>query len=1060
KFSLKSQQLLCLFKRKFLEAKFSISLHQDKAMLKSALEKTTRIFTLLYFKIFLLCNKIYIEFLGKEYQTKLKIQSQINLSNFTSVTFTNIQFNFGENIYTSLDSTIINLYNLKQTLTLKIINCIFITENGLARNYTLQFNSNIPYSLIINNLILEKFRIFSSNLFQFEGQNNFQQNQVFLKKLTIRNSIFFNSTLFKFIALKNNLNFDSNFSDVEIIDTIFLQSSFILSNSLLNYTTGTVVFDNLRIKNIEMLFYSNFAQLPCVIFAKFETVQLENSRYFNNSRFYSSNKINIENCIINNTQIVDSNLIINDVDYSRSEQALFESSRIFIKSCNIINNYYNNHQQIILIKRYKEISDVYLLIEDFFLSNNRLTAKIQQSSISYYQSIIYFECQICLLQNIIISRGYGFPEISIPNSEILNIKNFTVSQDQRQMSKVLHTSMDCVKKFTIMDQYFILYIGQYKSVKIESFSILSCLSFNNAYIIFQGYDIMEASIDESIIIQNSKFLDNKLIITDSNKNAAIISITSSQSCVINISNSDFSNNHLNEYFQDSTSPSATVLYMSLQEGLTSIINCKFFNNLVTNSSDSIIYIKSSTLQLQNLQFTSSNIKFISNMSQSLIFPTIQNLGQIDFETAFPIKSKVEMDTLFSISLQGGGFYIATQGMSKILIQNSFFANTQTQLQSSVFSSGGCLYIDASLSQLIFSLINSSIDTSFAKQEGGGIVINPSEIYNRIELINLTIKDCFSIKYSFLAYSPNKVENLISNLKFQNINFYQTQNGLNSYLSLLEQLTNSQASQFINSNPLIFARFSNFTLNNCNFHSTYIQFLLQLDQVDNIILTDIKVINCSTFHSPLFKMNLRSEFAGQLRIYNLEFINVEQKQIAQDAACMLVDEELESEILCPKENQKDTLTIDETDFTLKRQHQLICNQILVFSNIESNFSLFEIDQLNSNQYIFVQHVKFSNTICETCQFGLMRILGFQQIEGQNMKFSYIEIRNCKCGNSGCLSIIKSTDVSSTLSSLSDNLRLLRQLDYDFLESKMNQQLSILKSTFINNSAQLGGSLYLN
>ncbi|CAD8108038.1 unnamed protein product [Paramecium primaurelia] len=1014
-------------------------------------------------------QKIDIEFLGKEYPTKLKIDSQINFSNFTSVTFTNIQFNFGENIFTFSDSTLINLYNLKLTLVLSFNNCIFITKNGLNKNYTLQINSNTPYSLIINNLILETFHIYSSNLFQFIAQMNGQKNYLFLKNLIIRNSFFFNSTLFKFIANIDNLNYNSNFSEVEVRDTIFLQSSFILSSSLLNFTTGTILIEKLRLNHFRMLLNSNFVQLPSVIYAKIEEVELENCQFLNYSKFYSSNIINIENSIVNNTKIIDSNLIINDVDYSRSQQALFESSRIQIKSCQFLNNEYNNHQQIILIKRYVEITNASLQIENLFMLNNRLTTKIQQNQISYHQSMIYIECQICLLQNIIISRGYGFPEFSILNSDILTIRNLTFQQDQRYFSKTLHTSIDCVKKFTIMDLYFIIFIGQYQIVNIESFNIINSLSFNNPYIIFQGYDIMKKSINESIIIQDSKFLNNQLIITDSNKNTALISIASSQQCSLYISNNDFLNNHLNEYFQDQTSISSATLYISLQQGLIQIKNCTFYKNLVTNSSDSIIYIKSTILNLQNLDFANNNIKNTSNLIKSIIFAENENLSSINFEAAFPIKSRSgngyfivkeliinNISINSSNSLQGGGFYIATQGMSKILISNSFFTKTQTQLQSSVFSNGGCLYIDASLSQFTFSLINSSIDTSFAKQDGGGIIIIPSEIYNEIQLINVKIKDCFSLNNSFLSFIPNKVENLLSTITFQNVDFYQTEEGLNMYLSLLEQLTNSQASQLANSNPLIFVKFSNFTLDNCNFYSTYMQFLVYLDSVDNIILTNIKVINSSTFNSPLFKINIRAEFSGFIRIQNLEFTNIIQNQKFEEGTCVLIKQTQENQLQCPEEPSKNSVTINEPDFT---QNQLICNKILIFSNYQYNFSLFEIDQINSNQQLFVQNIQFLNIICETCQFGLMRILGFKQLVGSNMQFSYIYIKNSICGNSGCLSIIRSIDVSYFSRSLQDNNRLLNSLNYDNLESQMKQQLSIVKSVFINNTALLGGSLYL-
>lgn len=43
--------------------------------------------------------------------------------------------------------------------------------------------------------------------------------------------------------------------------------------------------------------------------------------------------------------------------------------------------------------------------------------------------MIYIECQICLLEHIKIVRGYGLPEITIINSEKLEIRNLVISQN-------------------------------------------------------------------------------------------------------------------------------------------------------------------------------------------------------------------------------------------------------------------------------------------------------------------------------------------------------------------------------------------------------------------------------------------------------------------------------------------------------------------------------------------------------------------------------------------------------------------------------------------------------
>lgn len=67
----------------------------------------------------------------------------------------------------------------------------------------------------------------------------------------------------------------------------------------------------------------------------------------------------------------------------------------------------------------------------------------------------------------------------------------------------------------------------------------------------------------------------------------------------------------------------------------------------------------------------------------------------------------------------------------------------SSLDDSVYAIGGCLFIDASSSQITFKLHDTIIDTSYSRHDGGVIYITPSLSYNYIDIYNLIVRECFS-----------------------------------------------------------------------------------------------------------------------------------------------------------------------------------------------------------------------------------------------------------------------------------------------------------------------------
>ncbi|CAD8200536.1 unnamed protein product [Paramecium pentaurelia] len=1033
------------------------------------IEENLNIYSLLQQNIFTL-QQIDIIIQGQTNPTIVTFYNELTLSNFTKITFKNIKFNF---IQGSNNGFFITLFNLKLQLILNLENIIFTMPYNEYRNISLMIRTNIPYSLLIENLTIINFFVSSSDIFTFMSIENSKKNNIQINNLKILDSNFFNSTLFRYQAKMNILLFDTFFNQTSIQDTIFSQSNFIHSYGLLNYTTGNLWIKQIMLLNVQILQNSSILLLCCFQQSLISNLTLFNSRITQHSNFYSSNVINLKHGIINNTYIMNSNLINNQVEYSKYESALESSSKAFIENYLILNTLYDDKQQIIKIIKYNEIDQLSFRLVDFSIMNSLLTSQIQQQEISYSSSIIYCECQLCYLESINLLRGHGLPEMTFLYSEFINISNCSISSNLIYQTKPLHNSLDCIKKFAFKDMHFFLYIGFYQTVNINNLHLQNSLSFNNPFIILQGYDLMQRLISEVITIINVKFYSNLLLITDSNKQTGLLSIISQQNCSITLLMLNYTENHLNEYYQDSSRISATTAFIQLYQGWVLIQASHFVQNIITNSSDSILYIKSAKLEIRECTFTKNNVINYSSLSHYLLYSEVQDLSSIKFQDLFPIKAlsgngmiiaqSIIIDKIFinqSYATAGGGFHIVTQGKSSILIINSHFSNTNTLSHVSIFSIGGCLYIDGSASQLQFILRNTTIEKSYSRNDGGAIYIIPSESQNSIVLEQLIIINCFSLQNSIFSYKTIKLESIDTQIKIQNINFYSTELGFNRFIQQINGLTENEAYNIAHQNPQIFIQNGFITILNCSFMSTQFQFLIQIKQAYNIYLSNVTIQNSTYYQSPLIELNLKEKFFGKIIIQNLYLLNIDQfKKPIKEGECQEIESVKSSVLECPLSLPTKSWSAQIIDNIHLIKNQLLCNQFLIFQDQPFNFSLITIKQIDNAHQVIVNDLFMQDVNCNNCIYGLFQIVDIQISKSESLQFQSIIIQNCICGLIGCLSILKNQDDLLFHNELFQSDRLLQYKKLDDINFNLDYLTIISNCIFSNNSAHFGGSLFI-
>ncbi|CAD8169357.1 unnamed protein product [Paramecium pentaurelia] len=1015
-----------------------------------------------------------IQFKGKilESSSPITLQTplQLFLSNYTNITFENINFDFGFDDYSPDNYLIIAIDNKKKT-NLNLIDCNFIKTSSFNTHQFLRINSSNPYSLYIKNLQISNLNVQSSEIFTFFSTKTPLQNQIQISNMTIKNSIFTNSTLFYFQADTGHLRYESNLINISIDDSKFISSKFFSSSSQLNFTIGTLNIQKFSLNNVKILNHSSIFLVSIFEQATISQLIFTNSQLKDNSYFYSSNIINLKDCLFNHILLESSCLINNKVEYSKNQEALNQSQKVFIIDCQFLNINQNDKQQIIIIVKYDEIDQLIIQLTNFIMSDCTSNTKLQNTQVSFDQVMIYIECQLCYLQEIQIQRSYGIPEITILNSKNLEIRNFQISQNQKHFPQVFHSNIDCVSQFANMELYFFLYVGQYESIVFDNLTVSNCLSFNSPLIILQGYELMQKLVEETVYIKDSQLNSNLLIISETNKQTALIFIESKQKGLITFMNTIFSQNHLNQYYESLSLVSSTTLLLSCKYEIVIMQSCQFYQNIITNSTDSILQIDSEKLYIKNSNFKNNNIMNYSILSKQIILSSTQDITSINFQLIFPIKSNsgngmliantilienVKVDS--SNSIFGGGFYIVVFGQSVINITNSQFSNTKSTLSSLYFSKGGCFYIDASSSTLTLKIKNVTFDGSYSRYDGGAIYLSPSETYNSIEFNYLIVKNCFSIQNQFLSYTLSNKDNIKSQITFSNIDFYSTQEGLENFYSQLDSITDDDILNIINSNPLVFVQFGNFSMQNCSFQSIYMQMLLKIVQVEHIQLSNIIIINCTVALSSLIQLNLRQQYVGILEIFNLQITQIQQIQKTEIRECLAINRTSFIQLDCPLEILPQNFQIIQKDLIQENLNQLICNQIKIFRDPKFTFSLIEIEQINSRHYLRIEKLNFKNVLCKKCQNGLIRIVEIEKQNEDNIKLSQIMIQNSNCGRAGCLSISKNKNDLTNLKS-DINYRILQQHNYENLLNSLKYQVIIKQSLFQNNTSLYGGSLLI-
>ncbi|CAD8208889.1 unnamed protein product [Paramecium pentaurelia] len=953
--------------------------------------------------------------------------NQVFSQNIFSLINVEIELNFPENskliLLRNMEISFLN-FNKVTIQNLKILGCYYCTNEKII------FTSVFPQKVILNQIYIDHItqNSYSSFVFLFQNvstlyidgltlyefSNDYTtqiinvQNTPFNKQITLKNIKTINCKLNNQIFFYFNLGNDDivTFENFEI-DGIY--KSFNLIKIISEDQKGGLI----NMKNI--IISANITD--SIAFINFENVRslqisdfLLNTSVLGNSSLLLLNHIaNLENFNFTDNQIMDNSVLILNVN-------LKDSYGQFIYNINNIkfeNNQYNSVIKFINFQKYSSLKQFISINQLNQINNFLMDATLQYNVKQEDSSLILILFNEVHITNFLINRGFGFNDITISESQTIKIENGIIIQDKFTFLG-LHKHLTCQLLYVDGQYYSVsLNILSSQDIMILNLTFSKVQSYNFPFIFIIQTDIIKEIQDSNIILKDIFFSGNLVLLSNPVFQTSIITIQSSQQTVISIQNITFQNNLLHVYIEDGLVIAAGLLLIDCPSSQVIIKYSTFQNNLVTNSSTSIMYIKSQSLEINNCLFENNSFFNYNVLQPHLIWAFTQIVTQKTINKIFKVIStagngqilvqqlKIHNSSFYnSIGKLGGCFQIFTLRQSTIEIINNVFYNFSTQFISEI-EQGGVLYIDGSSSSLLEIVItNITVQNIYCRQYGGFLYLKSNNSQTHLTIKNGVFHDIYAQRGNVIYVSYSNLIEEPQTLHAQGFEIINSHNNYLKYLNRFNDLSNLQEiSSLINNRSSIYVEYgSKIFIQNISANNLMFESFLNFEQSNFIYISDITVENCRLSNN-LIKMSqnqfvnlIRSQFRSIIVGFEIESVN-----------CQITPETNEIiNLECSKgfESAPIYLENDVIDESIDRG---LCVSQIIRSNLDlSNSGLIMINDIEYQDYVKISQFDLSNISCANCTNGLlyMQFLNETKLE-QTQIVQYPKVVNSICGNKGCL-----------------------------------------------------------
>ncbi|KAM3129080.1 hypothetical protein pb186bvf_018792 [Paramecium bursaria] len=1029
--------------------------------------------------------------IGRKSTDRQDTQFQIQLQNCFEINLENVILQS----LTKLDQPFNQTFTNKNNYTIKINNLQI--QNSQINNNLILLNPSTYNTINIQSLLINNTQIYNSSLFSCNSQNSFIQLNLIQTQILFSN--FLNSS---FLRCQQLVFLEIN--QLDLVQSIFNQSIFLYVNTLniTNlYSYRPFLINGSKIIKIYDQ-YSNF---------DFYSYSIQTFT-FKNVNFQQTTCYDI-NCIMilqtpTNTLNVNTNIIITNLQITQTYVDIKDDLLQYVTSA------------LIYIININSVS-----ITGFLSDNNQGITII---AINYVQYLIIkqFTCDWSL------PNFVPFPS---SGQSYVGQLNLNVTQTILQpYNNLIPISIECLQSIIQANSYnkFCLYVhGSINGIYLDQVNINRQLLIDSAAIFVESIDVLEFNTTkqnkssdqqfyngqqyEYILITNLTIQNNSLLKYDSGQISLII-INSKQNQIIKFENVIFQGNHLHSYISQ-LQPCSTNLIIQSQKAYVTFQNMKSVENRATQTDFGMYYFNVKNLSISESQFIKTNI-LSSDWSNRISENQFSNNYVNNLKSFFSIYS--QGSNIYCISqsislnkvtfqdasgLNGNGLYIQTQGIGQIIINQTSFQNLNANLELKYSTTGGCLFIDYSSSNLSLNIQNSYFNNCSSRSDGGCIYLQTSKYQTNIILNTSSFLNCQSITTSFMyANFPDiSVQNPIVTLN----NIKILGNNMDQFMAMVPQISDQEVLSLFTSSSLYKQKNGQLSLSNVQIENIKYVSLLKLDSIDSLYIQDSSIINNFMFIQSLLYLNLDETF-GIVILSKFQFVNniqytptnktvdctdlmaqsfsfnIEQQTCSNQQGYLQLysllysdSDPLEYGIYNSQLYQNYIKLTSKYEYTYQKQvipfiqtqinlaystlynlelADCILSQILVQYNEFQTTSLFFIPLFSQYNYIQGSSVQITSNQCQRCQSGLFTIMSVPNF------YYLIDLIDTTCTNNivgyyGCfyftaLSTFQQISITQDILNIQIGPRLLQEIT-----QISNYTILFQNSYFSDNIAKAGSCI---
>ncbi|CAD8149375.1 unnamed protein product [Paramecium octaurelia] len=892
---------------------------------------------------------------------------------------------------------IIQIFNQSQVI---IHNLYLINENNI-----LNITSKYGVEVFINNITLSTITS-QRTLIEITNITNLTMSYIYINELiNSQQSLISIKNFYKQDFQKTNLLF----YNITLLNCKFINSVFILIDNYQSYVYQFVI-NNLRIVNCSFENSSLFTFIQQSNFNKIiiKNISISDSKFINSefAKIPLSSQIQIQQLKLIKSTITQG-ILIQSTQSTIFQELLFENVNLLNSTLLLLKGYlsetnFDHLFQKIQIKKislqgqspfkiiYRSDYKGQIKIQDIMLEQGDI---IQEDSVyDFNKSICFFDFQS---QSIQITNFAGLNNRNIQifclkNFNQIIIKNCIIKQEQQGL-------FDHVSNKSINNKGF-LFIKDFIEIFLSNIEITNLYMADSSLIYIQSKQ--DVTFNQSIIVNDFNVSNNVLVKSQLFTLPSLLYIQSEYYCNVQLSRINYEHNLIQYQIEDSQIIAPSLLYIFVKQSKISLISGQFKKNTIINSRNSHIYLNSETITLQSL------IVFDINTDQQntdLNFSNIQiyqqgGLGQLI------AKNILIFDLIFQnmMAHQGACLLMVLLEKSRVLIENVVIQNAISWNNMSINSFGGSFYIDATNSELDLLVRNISVTLSISKDSGGFIYLLPSQISNKLKILNSNFINTFSQEQSLVSFlcdfylSDNTFE-------FQNNTISIEESFYNRILQMNFQSPNSSQS------GLIVVSNSKISIDSVLITGSYSVSIFSLSFIHYLRLTNIQINQATSFGAAFISIS-----------------NEQKYQLAYKTQSSLILREIDIN------NCQNVIQQTKGSFL----------DIRMVAQITSRIQLYNLKIIQNN--------------CSNCYNGLINLQFTEYTKSIN--FNQVLFFKNDCGLQSCLSATPTGTYQTTSIKLNQGLFIQNQ---GSMNGSLNLQASYLdlqNIKFIENTASKGGGYY--